>query len=186
MPKLEVRPMQESDVDHVVNYWKNGTDADFLRMGVDRSKFPPFDIFRKNLLATISANQNEARSFYMVWLVDNEPIGYSSLKDIMYGDHGGMHLHMWTPVARGKGYGATLFCLSALEFYDRFKLKTIHCEPCSVNPMPNRMFQKVGFELEKTYVAASSDLSAVCELNRYVIAQDRVRSFLSSAKRIKN
>jgi hypothetical protein len=35
--------------------------------------------------------------------------------------------------------------------------------------MANRMLKKIGFPLVLTHVAASSELSVVCELNRYEI-----------------
>ena len=38
--------------------------------------------------------------------------------------------------------------------------------------MANRMLEKIGFPLALTHVAASSELSVVCELNRYEILRD--------------
>jgi len=88
------------------------------------------------------------------------------------GDIGSIHLHMWRADLRGKGYGPLLFCLSAIDFYQRFNLKRIICEPKADNPMANRMLQRIGFPIVLTHVAASSELSVVCELNRYEILLD--------------
>src|SRR5262249_28513680 len=96
----------------------------------------------------------------------------SSLKDIVPGESGSMHLHMWSADLRGRGYGPRLFCLSALDFYQRFNLKRIICEPKADNLMANRMLQKLGFPLLVTHIAASSELSVVCELNPYVILRE--------------
>lgn len=85
---------------------------------------------------------------------------------------------LWAAPMRGQGYGATLFCQSALEFYQLFQLKEIVCEPRAANPLPNRMLQKIGFPLLRTHVAASSELSEVCELNCYEISKDLARAWL--------
>jgi RimJ/RimL family protein N-acetyltransferase len=62
--------------------------------------------------------------------------------------------------------------LSALDFYERFNLKRIICEPKADNLMANRVLQKIGFPFVLTHVAAGSELSVVCELNRYEILRD--------------
>jgi RimJ/RimL family protein N-acetyltransferase len=62
------------------------------------------------------------RSFVLAWCISGEAIGQSSLKDIVPGNFGNMHLHMWRPDLRGKGHGPHLFCLAAVDFYERFKL----------------------------------------------------------------
>jgi RimJ/RimL family protein N-acetyltransferase len=59
--------------------------------------------------------------------------------------------------------------LSALDFYERYNLKRIICEPKADNPMANRLLQKIGFPLVLTRVGVSSELAFVCELNRYEI-----------------
>lgn len=92
----------------------------------------------------------------------------------------GMHLHMWERALRGKGYGARLFCMSALDFYERFALRRIVCEPRAANPMPYAMLRKVGFPLEKTYVAASSELTTVDELSRWFVDPVVARRYLSA------
>jgi len=70
--------------------------------------------------------------------------------------------------------------LSALDFYERFNLKRIICEPKADNPMANRMLKKIGFPLILTHVAASSEISVVCELNRYEILRDIAERYLHS------
>ena len=62
--------------------------------------------------------------------------------------------------------------MSALDFYERFNLKRMICEPKADNPMANRMLQKLGFPLVLMHVAAGSELGVVCELNRYEILRD--------------
>jgi RimJ/RimL family protein N-acetyltransferase len=123
-------------------------------------------------LRALARPEAERKGFALIWEIDGEPIGFSSLKNIERGKRGEMHLHMWKAAARGKGYGGKLFCLSALDFYERFALQEIVCEPKASNPMPNGMLRKVGFPLVKTYTGASSELSLVCELNSYLVTKE--------------
>jgi RimJ/RimL family protein N-acetyltransferase len=124
------------------------------------------------LEAMIATPVDRLRSFVIAWCVDGQTIGHSSLKNIVPGESGSIHLHIWRAELRGRGYGPRLFCLSALDFYERFNLKRMICEPKANNPMANRMLQKLGFPLVLTHVAAGSELAVVCELNRYEILRD--------------
>jgi RimJ/RimL family protein N-acetyltransferase len=91
-----------------------------------------------------------------------------------------MHLHMWEEGMRGKGYGATLFCLATLDFFERFRLRRIVCEPSRRNPLPNAMLRRIGFSLSGTRVGRSSELSAVTELNTYEIDREVAERWLRS------
>ena len=180
MQNLTVRPAKISDADSIINYWKSYSPADLERMGVDATKFLAFDDWRKNLHELIQTPLAQAKVFYLIWEVESEAIGFNSLKNIVFGDSGEMHLHMWRKDFRGKGFGGTLFCLAALKFYELFSLKKIICEPKSTNPLPNRMLQKVGFKLVGRRVAASSELALVCELNTYQIDRPTAERYLQS------
>jgi RimJ/RimL family protein N-acetyltransferase len=179
MPELAVRPLRPEDIPRIVDYWTKATAEDLRRMGADPAKIPAKEQLTASLLRLCATPESELPNFYSVWLVDGRAVGYSSLKNIVHGDRGEMHLHMWDDSLRGKGYGAVLFCLSAVDFYTRFRLKDVICEPSSSNPMPNRMLQRIGFPLVKTYVGASSELSMVCELNRYQIDRAIAERYLA-------
>src|SRR5512132_2111011 len=169
MPRLTVRPLASEDFDGCIAYFTQPSKADAERMGLAVDRVPSATRLRSDLEAMIATPLDRLCSFVLAWRVDGETIGHSSLKDIVLGDFGSIHLHMWRADLRGKGYGPRLFCLSALDFYERFNLKRIICEPKADNPMANSMLKKIGFPLVLTHVAASSELSVVCELNRYEI-----------------
>jgi len=179
MATLSIRPLQEEDIPSIINYWFKNTNENFTRMGTDKTKLiSPIEF--SNLLKTICNTPFEnAKSYYMVWLIDNKPVGYNALKDISKGEIAHMHLHMWDAEYRGKGYGAKLFCMAALEFYNLFKLKMILCEPHSANPPPNKMLAKIGFKKWKIYLSTSSELSLPCELNSYIISPEIAPNFLA-------
>jgi RimJ/RimL family protein N-acetyltransferase len=170
--RLTVRPLASEDFDCFIAYFTRASKADAERMGLAIDRVPSAAQLRSDLEAMIATPIDRLRSFVLAWCVDGKAIGHSSLKDIVPGDFGSIHLHIWRADLRGKGYGPRLFCLSALDFYERFNLKRIICEPKADNPMANRMLKKIGFPLVLTHVAASSELSVVCELNRYEILRD--------------
>ena len=172
MPRLTVRPLASEDFDGFIAYFTRSSKADAERMGLAIDRVPPAARMRSDLEAMTATPLDQVRSFVLAWCLDGQTIGHSSLKDIVPGDIGSIHLHMWRAGLRGKGYGPLLFCLSAIDFYQRFNLKRIICEPKADNPMANRMLQRIGFPIVLTHVAASSELSVVCELNRYEILLD--------------
>ena len=170
--RLTVRLLATEDLDGYIAYFTRPSKADAERMGLAIDRVPSASRLRFELEVMIATPVDRLRSFVLAWCLDGKAIGHSSLKDIVPGDSGSIHLHMWRADLRGKGYGPRLFCLSALDFYERFNLKRIICEPKADNPMANRMLKKIGFPLVLTHVAASSELSVVCELNRYEILRD--------------
>jgi RimJ/RimL family protein N-acetyltransferase len=172
MPRLTVRPLASEDFDGFIAYFTRASRADAERMGLAIDRVPSPTQLHSDLEAMIATPVDRLHSFVLAWCIDGKTIGHSSLKDIVPGEFGSMHLHMWRADLRGKGYGPRLFCLSALYFYERFNLKRIICEPKSDNPIPNRVLQKIGFPLVLTRVGASSELAFVCELNRYDILRD--------------
>ena len=181
--ECSIRPLATEDLDGFIAYFTRPSKADAERMGLDVNRVPSAAQLRSDLNAMIGAPPDRLSSFVLAWCIDGKAIGHSSLKDIVPGDFGRMHLHMWRADLRGKGYGSRLFCLSALDFYQRFSLKRIICEPKADNPMANRMLKKIGFPLVLTHVAASSEISVVCELNRYEILRDVAERYLHSDAR---
>ena len=179
--ELSVRPLAEKDFDDFINYWDGLSPADIERMGVAIERMPSPAKMRADLEIMLSTPQGSARSFVLAWCVNGEAIGHSSLKDIVPGEFGSIHLHMWRVDLRGKGYGAGLFCLAVLDFYQRFHLKRMICEPKADNPAPNRLLQRIGFPLVSTRIGAGSDLAVICELNRYDIVRQVAENFWRDA-----
>ena len=178
---LAVRALSVTDIPFIVNYWLQSSPENLVRMGVDSQKIPTASQFEQGLRSLLGPDGQETKTSYRIWLVDDVPIGFSSLKNIQFEESGEMHLHIWDASFIGKGYGAILFCLSAKSFYDTFKLKAIKCEPRASNPFPNRMLQKIGFPFVGSRVGASSELSLSCELNQYTISLDTASRYLQSA-----
>ena len=175
---LSVRPLAADDFDGFINYWLGLSQAEIERLGVAIDQVPSAARMLSDLEAMLVAPNDGARSFVLAWCINGEAIGHSSLKDIVLGDSGSMHLHMWRADLRGKGHGPHLFCLAAVDFYERFKLKRITCEPKADNPPPNRLLQRIGFPLISTRIGRSSELSTICNLNRYDIVREIAENYL--------
>ena len=176
--ELSVRSLAEEDFDDFINYWHGLSPADVDRMGVAIDRMPSRAQMRTDLQTMASTPIDRACSFVLAWCVNGEAIGHSSLKDIVTGDFGNIHLHMWRADLRGKGYGPHLFCLAVSDFYERFTLKRMICEPKADNPAPNRVLQRIGFPLISTRIGASSELSTICNLNRYQIIREVAENYL--------
>ena len=173
-----VRPLAAQDFDGFINYWLGLSPAEIERLGVAVNCLPTADRMRSDLEAMLAAPDEAVRSFVLAWCLDGEAIGHASLKDIVPGESGSMHLHMWRADLRGKGHGADLFCLAAVDFYNRFNLKRIVCEPKADNPSPNRLLQRIGFPLVSTRIGRSSELSRICKLNCYDIVREIAEQYL--------
>jgi RimJ/RimL family protein N-acetyltransferase len=178
MPTLTVRPLAAGDFSEFINYWLGLSQVEIARMGVAIDRMPSATEMRSDLETMLAATNSAVRTFVLTWCINGEPIGHSSLKEIVPGDFGSIHLHMWRRDLRGKGYSSRLFCLSAVDFYERFKLKRMICEPKADNPSPNRLLQRIGFPLISTRLGKSSELSVSCKLNRYDIAREIAEDYL--------
>ena len=176
--RLSVRPLTEEDFDKFIGYWTGLSNQDIERMGIAIDRLPSPEQMRRDLEVIATESIEELSNFILVWCVDGEAVGHSSLREIVRGESASVHLHMWCADLRGRGYGPRLFCLAALEFYERFGLRHIICEPKFDNPFPNRMLRKIGFPLILVHVAAASTWTVVSELNRYAILRDIVERYL--------
>lgn len=146
-----IRPADQNDLEHVVDYFLNA-DKSFLRgMGVDPDKL----LNKEEWLTLLSNDQNkdiENRSFfYLIWLLKKKPVGHSNINKIKFGEEAYMHLHLWRDDKREKGIGFEFMKLCLPYFLTTFKLKRLYCEPYALNPAPNKMLKKLGFDFIKQY-----------------------------------
>ena len=178
--EVSVRPWVQEDIPNIVQYWMSISNADAERMGCDLSRFPSAQEYARTLGEQLRSATETATAFYSMWVVNGDTIGFASLKNIRFGIRGEMHLHMWDPNHRGKGLGGRLFCMSAIDFFDRYKVREIVCEPGASNPFPNRMLQKVGFPLTGSRVGRSSELSKELLLNTYSITREVASLYLAN------
>ena len=93
MVELSVREIQHSDIEPLSDYWFKSDPEFLVAMGVDLSKMPTRDEWKQMLTEQISQSYEEKRSYCIIWLVNDEPIGHS--KDISFG---GMFIDLKNPL----------------------------------------------------------------------------------------
>src|SRR5437867_6196066 len=177
--RLRVRDLLLDDVPLVNSYWANQTSADVDRMSLDPSKIPtPYiqvDTYRKLLALPFKERTSEL----LIWELNEQAVGMSSLRNIRYADYGEIHLQMIKPGFRRSGYGHRFFAMTLLECFRRFELSLIACEPSSRNPGPNRLLQKLGFAIARTYRTVPGPLNREHEVNRYEITPVQAATLVS-------
>jgi RimJ/RimL family protein N-acetyltransferase len=177
---LVVRDPTPGDISLVKTYWMNQTVSDIERMKLDVSRIPARVAQVEAWLDLSGVPHRRRTSDLLIWNLNGETVGMSTLRNIRYGDSGEIHLHMIDTRFRQRGYGHRFFLLCLQEFFARFELQIIVCEPSSTNPGPNRLLQRLGFDVVKTYRTVPSDLNLEHEVNRYEITASRLRTAAAS------
>lgn len=170
---ISVRPLEAQDHERIVSYFLD-SDKDFLTgMGVDIPKLPPRAQWLEILKSNFEANLEQKEFYYIIWLLDNQPVGHSNINKIMFGEEAYLHLHMWKPDVRQKGLGLEFVKLSIPFFFDNFKLNNLYCEPYAKNPAPNKTLHKLGFELLMAYETTPGWISFHQLVNRWRLSREK-------------
>lgn len=182
--KLSIREIQIGDIEKIISYWRDTSADDLARLG---ETTPPNESENRIFLQWFhdsNPSLEEASEDIIIWEVEGEAVGYSTLKQVKLPDYGQLHIHMWSEEMRGKGFGALLFCLSALHFRTKYRILNLYCRPKADNQMPNRMLKKIGFPttdspecLERIY----EDGRTVPHI-KYYLAPDVISSFINTSR----
>ena len=148
---LAVRELTEEDIPPLIEYWVNATPDFLAGMGADINNIPPREEWEKMLREQISQPYREKKSYCIIWLLDDEPIGHSNVNKIRFGEEAYMHLHLWNNDTRQQGLGTQFVKLTIPLFFEMLKLRQLFCEPYALNPAPNRILEKTGFRFVKEY-----------------------------------
>jgi ribosomal-protein-alanine N-acetyltransferase len=169
---LRVRDVSPADIPLLNTYWTNQTLSDVERLSLDPDRIPSRLLDASVIDAHIRRPFVERVHDLLIWELNASAVGMSSIRNLRYGDYGEIHLHMIVPEQRRSGYGQRFFAISLREFFRRFELRMIACEPSSRNPAPNRLLQRLGFAVARTYRTVPSDINVEHEVNRYEITRD--------------
>jgi RimJ/RimL family protein N-acetyltransferase len=166
---VTVREMASSEFDIVIRYFLRATPEYLDMLGVDPSRLPTPDGWRERFQRE-SARPIEQRGWMLlIWLSDDQPVGFSSSDKITYGEQANMHLHVTDPERRNQGLGAECVRRSADIYFDRLRLKRLFCEPNAFNVAPNRALQKAGFKYLKTHMTVPGGLNYRQAVTRWVL-----------------
>ncbi len=165
--KLNVREMQSDDIEKIVDYFL-GADAKFLKgMGADKSKLPSKAEWMLKLNLELKKGYPQKEYYYVIWELDNQPVGHSNINKIAFGQSALMHLHLWIADKRKTGLGVKFLNQSIPFYFEKFKLKKLICEPFSENIAPNKTLKKIGFDFIKSYETIPGPINFPQIVNRY-------------------
>ncbi|MEQ9425096.1 MAG: GNAT family protein [Cyclobacteriaceae bacterium] len=169
---LSIREWTEADIDLIIDYFSNASEEALLEMGAEKSKLPERSKWYELLQLEVSKIDAEKNVFYFIWLLDDQPIGHSNINDIKLGDHAFMHLHLWLTDKRKSGIGSAFVKLCIRQFFERFQLKTLYCEPYAHNPAPAAALKKLGFELIGQYEGFPGILTFKQLVSKYELTKE--------------
>jgi RimJ/RimL family protein N-acetyltransferase len=173
---LSVREIQKEDIDPLIHYWLNAELSFLESMGVDISKMQSQDKWEEMLTEQLNQSYNEKKYYCLIWLLDGKAIGHSNVNKIIFGQEAFMHLHIWENGIRKKGIGRALVKMSLPLFFKNMELKKIYCEPYALNPAPNKVLEKVGFEFVKSYITTPGWLNFEQPVNLWELSYEKYKS----------
>ena len=163
--KINVREIEIRDFELILDYWYGSSEEYLLGMGADKSKLPAREDFLKMLHHQLNLPINKRQSYCLIWELDGEAIGHSNTNPTTFGKEAYMHLHIWDATHRKKGLGSSFLELTASTFFKNLKLKELYIQPMASNPAPNKVAEKMGFELIKTYTTTPGSINFEQEVN---------------------
>ena len=166
---LSVREMQLSDVGIRINYFHNASDDHLLMMGVDRSLLPSRDAWHQFYKEDYTRPIRDRITFSLVWELDGEVVGFSSLSNIIFGREAFMHLHILDATKRQSGLGVQFVKKSTKIYFKVLELERILCEPNAFNVAPNRTLQKAGFRYLFTHETTPSPINFPQVVTRWIL-----------------
>jgi RimJ/RimL family protein N-acetyltransferase len=166
---LTVREMMSSEVNIIIQYFQDSTPEHLETLGVDPTRLPPAQSWRERLQRECTLPIEQRAMMLVIWLSDDQPVGFSTSDKIRYGEQAHMHLHVTEPERRHQGTGVECVRRSADIYFERLKLKRLFCEPNAFNVPPNRALQKAGFKYLKTHMTVPGPLNYHQAVTRWVI-----------------
>jgi RimJ/RimL family protein N-acetyltransferase len=164
-----VRELQPAETDVVIDYFLGATPEHLEMLGVDPSRLPPAETWRKRFAADLSMPPQQRKNFALIWLLGEQPIGFSSCDKIVVGEQANMHLHILHADNRRRGLGVQCVRGSVAIYFERLRLKRLFCEPNAFNVAPNRTLQRAGFTYLKTHMTVPGPLNYHQAVTRWVI-----------------
>jgi RimJ/RimL family protein N-acetyltransferase len=174
--ELNVREIQQEDIDPLADYWYEAKPSFLKGMGVDISKMPTEDEFRQQVSQQLTQSYSEKKAYAIIWLADGVAIGHCNVNKIRYGEDASMHLHLWNADLRRKGAGRELVKMSVPYFFNNLKLKMLYCEPYALNEAPGNALRKAGFEFVKEYTTVPGYISFEQPVKRWEMSFEKFKS----------
>lgn len=167
--RLTVRDMALDDMDFRIGYFHDAPAELLAVMGVDPDLMPDRAAWAQLYEADFARPLEDRDSFGVVWQVDGDPIGFSTVSHIRFGDEAFMHLHIVDPDRRASSLGTEFVRMSADRYFDVLRLRRLFSEPPAFNPAPNRTLQSAGFRYVSTQVRRPGAINLEQTTNLWVL-----------------
>jgi len=167
--QLDVRAMGLDETGIIVEYFHSSTPEHLDTLGVDPTRLPDPDRWRQNFEREYAQPLEQRTSFQVIWLVDQEIVGFSTVDKLRYGEQANMHLHIVIADRRQAGLGVEFVRRSAALYFETLQLQRLFCQPNALNTAPNRTLQAAGFRYVKTLMTAPSPLNYRQPITRWVL-----------------
>jgi len=128
-----------------IDYFLGASD-DYLRLlGVDRAKLPSRAAWLTRFAEDLTRPPTERDTYAIVWLLDEQIVGFSTADHIRPGQEAFLHLHVLDPNRRRQGLGSRFVRLSAEHYQQTLRVPRVYSQPNAFNTAPNRALQRAGF-----------------------------------------
>lgn len=165
--QISVREMLLSDAGLIADYFLSADPEFITGMGAYPEKLPERNNWLNLLHEEYHKPYKKKNFYYIIWLLDNDPIGHSNINGITFGNETRMHLHIWKTNNRTKGLGYEFLRKSIPFYFKNFQLKKLVCEPYARNPAPLKTMEKVGFKFIKEYETTPGWINFHQKVKRY-------------------
>jgi RimJ/RimL family protein N-acetyltransferase len=170
---LTAREMLATDISPIADYWLHSSSDHLLKMGADIAKLPSRKNFIKMLEEQYQKPLEQKRSYCIIWLQNDKPVGHCNTNPTVFGEEAYMHLHLWPSDLRKKGLGEEFLQLTIPLFFKNLQIKRLISEPYALNEAANRVLQKAGFELEKEYITTPGSLNFEQPVKRWILTAEK-------------
>lgn len=142
-------------------------------MGVEQKKLPRPEDWRKLLLEDLDRAIPHKHYYYLIWELEGCPVGHSNINKIVFGQEAYLHLHLWEPGKRRSGHGTSFIRESIDRYFENFDLQNLFAEPYAMNPAPNKILAKIGFEFLKQYDVIPGWINFHQTVNRWGLSREK-------------
>src|SRR5690606_15685423 len=89
----------------VIDYFHKASPEHLEMIGVDPTRLPARDAWRERFASEYSLPPEKRERFFLIWLDDDQEVGFSSCDRIVFGERANMHLHVVRSERRQQGLG---------------------------------------------------------------------------------
>ncbi len=125
---LSAHELQQKDIEPLTRYWLGASPEFLTGMGVDLQKMPRPEEWSMMLNEQLNTPLKDKKSYCIIWLEDEIPVGHSNISKITFAEEAYMHLHLWNNASRKKGNGTTFVKLTLPYFFENYRLKKVYIE----------------------------------------------------------